>query len=118
MPPKTLYAERLREFVQATYKTMTAFAEACEMTPQTLNNYTNAGNLPGLEVLQKFRRAGMSLDWFVDGEGTMFADNEKGRAWFKAVYGFEKPNARLDELTKEELSKKIQDAVIDVLSKR
>jgi hypothetical protein len=34
--------------------------------------------MPSFEMLQKFKEAGMSIDWLIDGTGDMFANNEKG----------------------------------------
>ena len=69
--------ERLRHFAKTRYKTMTAFASAVGLKPASLTYYLNNQRVPGGEVLERFRQAGVSVDWLLSGEGEMEAKPRK-----------------------------------------
>ncbi len=44
-----------------------------------MTNYTRGANVPNLEVLSKFCDAGINLNYIVNGQPPILADNEAGR---------------------------------------
>jgi hypothetical protein len=55
-------------------------ARAIGKRPDTLNSYFKQDSIPGGEFLTELWKVGISSDWILTGEGSMYADNEAGRA--------------------------------------
>jgi transcriptional regulator with XRE-family HTH domain len=111
MDPHEKIAGRIREFAKVNYRSLDAFAKACGMKAQNLSKYTADGRMPGLEVLQRFQEAGMSLDWLANGAGIMWADNECGRDLYKKIQGATLPKDKAisyEALSKDEALRQVQ----------
>ncbi len=72
--------QRILHFIDVCYGTQKRFAEETGIGAIQLNRYINDKTSPGIEALIRFKDSGMSIDWLVEGEGSMFANNHKGRA--------------------------------------
>jgi transcriptional regulator with XRE-family HTH domain len=70
--------ERILFFIRQFYGSQTKFAEAVDIHMSVLSRYISNKSLPGWEMLQKFHDAGMSLDWLMDEQGPVFANNSRG----------------------------------------
>jgi hypothetical protein len=71
-------AERIKIFAERFYGSQTSFAQEIDEHPNCMYRYTNGQTIPGIEKLNKFYDAGMSIDWLLTGKGSMFASNSKG----------------------------------------
>jgi len=71
--------QRILHFIDVCYGTQKRFAEETGVGAIQLNRYINDKTSPGIDSLIKFKDAGMSIDWLVEGEGSMYANNHKGR---------------------------------------
>ena len=76
------YGARIAEFIEAVYgKNMQGhFASLIDILPATMSKYITGDLRPGTKVIIKFSQMGMSIDWLMNGTGSMYADNEAGRA--------------------------------------
>jgi transcriptional regulator with XRE-family HTH domain len=73
--------DRLRAFIRARYRSQKIFAEIVGMSQAQVSFYVGENHLPGLEVLLRFQSAGLSIDWYLSGEGEMyFRSPEAGRS--------------------------------------
>ena len=63
------FKERFKYFVENNF---------CSNNSQ-ISRYLNGSNFPSTDMLAKFYSAGMSIDWLLSGNGTMFVDNPEGR---------------------------------------
>jgi len=70
-------SDRIKYFAKNCYGNLKAFCEELGISQSHLSHFLQ-GRMPSFEMLQKFREAGMSIDWLIDGAGDMFANNEKG----------------------------------------
>jgi len=77
--------QRIEKFTRECYHTQTYFAECIGITISSLNRYIKGKYTPKFDMLLKFFDAGMSIDWLLNGSGSMYANNEKGRE-FKKKY--------------------------------
>ena len=60
-------SKRLREFAESHYSSITDFANALEMMPQTLNLYLSGRSLPGNNLQKKLRALGCDIEWLMTG---------------------------------------------------
>ncbi len=73
--------KRLRHFSTTFFTTVTAFAhELGYQKPGSLYDYFNDRKKPGGLLLDRFRTLGGDPNWLRYGTGSMFADNDAGRA--------------------------------------
>jgi transcriptional regulator with XRE-family HTH domain len=72
--------ERILFFIRQFYGSQTKFAEYIHIHTSVLSRYISNRSLPGWEMLQKFHDAGMSIDWLMEEQGPIFADNQRGTA--------------------------------------
>lgn len=70
--------QRLRLFVEKNYSTQKEFSDLIGINESSLYRYFTGSNQPTIETLSKFKKAGLSIEWLVDGSGTMYARNSKG----------------------------------------
>lgn len=70
--------DRIKYFAKSCYGNFKVFCKELDISQSHLSHYLQGRRMPSLEMLQKFKEAGMSIDWLIDGEGDMFAQNEKG----------------------------------------
>lgn len=63
--------QRIRQFAETRYGTLKAFGQAVGLTSSALNAYVQDDRTPGAGLLQRFQSAGMSIDWLLNGEGSM-----------------------------------------------
>jgi transcriptional regulator with XRE-family HTH domain len=63
--------QRLKKFIEQVYDSQKIFAEQLGIAPSMLNRYVLDKNMPGGDVLLKFKQTGLSIDWFLDGTGSM-----------------------------------------------
>lgn len=59
---------RLRDFGKKNFLSMSAFARAIEMRPQTLNNYLSGEQRPGGILHQRLRALGCDIEWLMTGK--------------------------------------------------
>ncbi len=76
---------RIKKYISEAYKTQTNFAQSTGVRVAVINRYVNDKALPGADVLIKFKKAGMSIDWLLDGSGTMYANNAVGQQLRKKI---------------------------------
>ena len=74
---ETPRGERLRHFIKMRFGTQKAFAEAIGKSTTQVSFWCNDEQSPGMDVLQLWREAGLSLDWYASGEGSMDATEVK-----------------------------------------
>jgi hypothetical protein len=73
--------QRLTTIIERHYNdSRSDFARAIGKTPQNLNAFFRQDSKPGSDFLTEIFRLGFSSDWLLTGEGSMYADNEAGRA--------------------------------------
>jgi transcriptional regulator with XRE-family HTH domain len=65
--------DRIKAFAKARYGTQKALAEALGMPESQLSGYVKGVKAPASDVMERFRQAGMSIDWLLSGEGEMDA---------------------------------------------
>ncbi len=66
---------RLQKFIVHICGTQCKFAEKIEIAPAVLNRYISGKILPGAEVMLKFQKEGLSIDWLLSGKGKMLIDD-------------------------------------------
>ena len=59
---------RLREFGEKNFTSMTDFATALSMLPQTLNSYLSGASGIGSKMQEKLRELGCDIEWLMTGE--------------------------------------------------
>ena len=69
--------QRIKKFIVRVYGTQKKFADQVQISRAILNRYIADTNLPGADVLYRFKKAGMSIDWLLDGSGSMYAKDFK-----------------------------------------
>jgi len=79
--------ERIDIVARSFFGTRSNLARAIGKTPQNINGYFQKDSVPGGEFLAILREQGISADWLLSGEGSMFADNEAGRKLAARVQG-------------------------------
>ena len=71
--------ERIKKFAKMCYGNQGQFCKEANINYSMFSFYATNQRNPGLSILQKFKEAGMSIDWLLTGEGSMFAENTKGK---------------------------------------
>lgn len=75
--------QRLKRFIENVYGSQSHYAKITGITPTVLSRYIQEKNAPGVDVLLKFKKTGLSIDWLLDGQGSMllpdydFMDNQE-----------------------------------------
>jgi hypothetical protein len=85
--------QRLNQVASKCFGSRPNLARAINKKPQTLNGYYQKDSIPGGEFLASLRELGISSDWLLSGEGSMFASNEAGRALRAKASGTDAANA-------------------------
>lgn len=75
---KMTICQRLKLFVDTNYSKPTEFAEFIGVKYLSLYRYINGINYPSSEILHLFKKGGLSIEWLIDGSGSMYARNSKG----------------------------------------
>ena len=57
--------KRLRKFGEDNYSSMTMFAKAIGLLPQTLNNYLSGDARPGNILQEKLRAVNCDIEWLM-----------------------------------------------------
>lgn len=70
--------QRLKRFITIAYKTQSNFAEKSGIDRSIISQFLNDKREIQAKTKQKLYQAGLSIDWFETGAGSMFADNEVG----------------------------------------
>lgn len=65
-------------------------ARAVGRTPDSVSSYFKQDSVPGGEFLAALVKVGISSDWILTGEGSMYANNEAGKALRKKSQGIGK----------------------------
>lgn len=60
--------QKLEEFGKGKFGTITAFAEALDMSMGSLYSYLNNRSLPGTPILRKLKGMGCDLNWLLEEE--------------------------------------------------
>jgi hypothetical protein len=66
--PEPTIGGRIREFAERRYGSINGFAQAIGMHPVQLSKYALNQSRPGTEILLRFQKAGMSIDWLLSGQ--------------------------------------------------
>lgn len=66
--------QRLKKFVDQIYKSHREFSDVIGITPQMLSRYIAGRVLPKADILIKFHKAGLSIDWLFSGRESMTID--------------------------------------------
>ncbi len=74
----TTVNDRLTEFIEYVFDTLTEASRVLELNSGTLYNITKGGRDPRAESMRRFGKFGCNLHWLVTGEGEMFADTTAG----------------------------------------
>jgi len=75
-----MISDRIREFGETKYSSMSLFAESLGLSPQGLNKYITGKNKPGVDLLIKLIGLGANIYYILTGEyqeGVVFNDNNK-----------------------------------------
>ncbi len=72
------FHQRLSSFISNNYESNIFYSNFIKIDSTQLNKYTKGRHYPSFETLIKFYESGVSLDWLLSGDGSMFAENEKG----------------------------------------
>ncbi len=93
-------ADRLLLFIQNCYGGRSVFADEINISRSTISRYITDKNFPTEESLLKFHKAGLSIDWYLTGNGSMYASNAKGielenRNMFKNLRPVKNPFERI-----------------------
>ena len=72
------FGSRLKFFIDENFRIQKEFTDFIGINYSTLYRYIKEINQPTIETLCKFKKAGLSIEWLVDGSGIMFAKNSKG----------------------------------------
>lgn len=75
-----LIGTRLGEEILKYYKSKREFALAIGIRPQALNNYLNGNIIPGRSMLEKFKKAGLDINYILYGEEGAEHDFACGRS--------------------------------------
>ncbi|MEP7217333.1 MAG: helix-turn-helix transcriptional regulator [Bacteroidota bacterium] len=67
-PPDPTFGNRIREFAERRYGSINGFAQAIGVHPVQLSKYALNQSRPGTEILLRFHKAGMSIDWLLSGQ--------------------------------------------------
>lgn len=62
--------QRLSEEILKHYKSKRQFALTIGLLPQSLNNYLKGDILPGRQMLEKFKKAGLDINYILYGEAS------------------------------------------------
>ncbi len=65
--------KRLSEEILKYYKSKRQFALTIGLPPQSLNNYLKGDILPGRQMLEKFKKAGLDINYILYGESSVEA---------------------------------------------
>ena len=68
MDEKRLIFDRLRDFGEKNFSTMSAYAKALGMRPQTLNNYLSGKSNIGGIIQDRLRKLGCDIEWLMTGK--------------------------------------------------
>lgn len=66
--------QRLKVFIDKLYGTQRSFAAEVGLSAPALNRYISGQVSPQIDVLIKFQKKGLSIDWLLTGTGTMYLD--------------------------------------------
>jgi transcriptional regulator with XRE-family HTH domain len=66
---------RLKKFIEYISGTQSNFARLIQISPVVLNRYISGKMLPGADVMLKFQKVGLSIDWLLSGKGKMLHEN-------------------------------------------
>ena len=69
---------RLKLFVSKNFDTQKKFSEKIGLDSSVLSKYISGKKTPGFEVIKHFHDIGLSIDWLINGTGSMFAHNPAG----------------------------------------
>ncbi|TAL67834.1 MAG: XRE family transcriptional regulator [Bacteroidetes bacterium] len=69
---------RIKLFIQTCYQSQLFFAKLVNLDPTYLNRIINNRLNPGVDILSRFNSAGVSLDWLLNGSGSMYSTNSLG----------------------------------------
>ena len=67
--------QRLRRFIDRVYGSQKIFSKVVGISRPVLNRYIHGQNQPGADCLAKFQKAGLSIDWLLNGHGKMLNDS-------------------------------------------
>lgn len=68
------FSERLQKAVSIKFNSQKEFAEIIGIIESNLSRYLSDGRQPNINILTKILYAGISLDWLLSGQGSMFVD--------------------------------------------
>jgi transcriptional regulator with XRE-family HTH domain len=71
--------QRLLDFIIQNYGSIKEFAKVSGISDSTISRYINDKSSPGLDKLQTMTELGMSVDWWLSGNGNMYANNRAGQ---------------------------------------
>jgi transcriptional regulator with XRE-family HTH domain len=71
--------DRISLFAKKCYGSQKNFAEFLHMSPQQITAYVTGTRTAHIYILRQFYNSGMSVDWLLTGQGSMFADNPRGQ---------------------------------------
>jgi len=71
--------QRLLDFIIQNYGSIKEFAKVSGISDSTISRYINDKSSPGLDKLQTMTELGMSVDWWLTGNGSMYANNKAGQ---------------------------------------
>ncbi len=71
-------SKRIERFVLKNYGSYTNFCEISEIDHSTISRLISGKNTPRSEVLSKMYDSGLNINWVLTGEGSMFAENNRG----------------------------------------
>lgn len=91
--------ERIEFFIEICYGNKRNFAEILGVRYSTLSKYISGSVTLSINELTLLKKSGMSLNWLIDGEGPMFANNKNGVTLRKRISNEEielnRPNGRI-----------------------
>ncbi len=73
------FGDRLNKFIQQNFGSNIRFAEIVGVKFTSVSRYIYNKSMPGGEMLSKFYESGLSIDWLISGNGSMYSINSEGR---------------------------------------
>ena len=70
--------ERIKSFIETSNQSQSSFARQTKINTSYLSRIINNKISPGVSILSKINTAGVSLDWLLNGTGSMFSTNVEG----------------------------------------
>ncbi len=72
-------SNRLKEFAEISYGSLSDLARHLNKTKNFFSSYiSNKNKYFGWRVLKKLYEAGLNIDWFISGYGSMFSNSKTG----------------------------------------